>query len=170
MRFVSVFSGFSRPVRYGLTLAALPVLVACGGDERLGEYEIIRHPAYDWDLNENGAVTLEEYRKYRENVFLQADSDRNGVVDEDEWGDIKDDGETSIRRAAFEALDFDGNGYLSYGEVMALPESDFASLDTNNDGVISAVELNDASKRRSRGGLRRRAPDAGFRRDPSAGT
>jgi EF hand len=167
MRFVSsVFAQSGRII--GLALL-LPVLAACSS-ERAGDVTIIKHPAYDWDLNDNGAVTKEEYKAYREGIFTSADADRNGVVDEDEWDDIRDDNETGIRRAAFIALDFDGNGVLTFGEIMALPESDFFALDTNGDTVISSAELNDASKRRTRGGLRRRDADEGFRRDPDAGT
>ena len=167
MRFVSsVFAQSGRIV--GLALL-LPVLAACSS-ERAGDVTIIKHPAYDWDLNDNGAVTKEEYKAYREGIFTSADEDRNGVVDEDEWDDIRDENETGIRRAAFIALDFDGNGVLTFGEIMALPESDFLALDTNGDTGISSAELNDASKRRVRGGLRRREADDGFRRDPDAGT
>ncbi len=167
MRFVS--STFVNSGRiFGLALL-MPVIAACSS-ERAGDVTIIKHPAYEWDLNDNGAVTKEEYKAYREGIFTTADEDRNGVVDEDEWDDIRDDNETGIRRAAFIALDFDGNGVLTFGEIMALPESDFDALDTNGDTVISSAELNDASKRRTRGGLRRRDADEGFRRDPDAGT
>ena len=157
------------PCRLLLTAAILPALAACGSSGKAGDIEIIRHPAYQWDLNENGAVTHSEYEQYRENIFTTADEDHNGIVDEDEWDDIRDDDETGIRRADFAALDFNGNGYLSFNEVMSLPQSDFHSLDENRDGVISSVELNNASKTRARGGLRRRSPDDGFRRDPNAG-
>jgi len=167
MRFVSsVFTQSGRIAGFALLL---PVLAACSS-ERAGDVTIIKHPAYDWDLNDNGAVTKDEYRAYREGVFNRADADGNGVVDEDEWDDIRDENETGIRRAAFIALDFDGNGVLTFGEIMALPETDFIALDTNGDGVISSAELDDASKRRTRGGLRRRDADEGFRRDPDAGT
>lgn len=154
--------------RLTLLAAVLPVLAACAGG-KAGDIEIIRHPAYQWDLNENGAVTHAEYQQYRENIFTGADEDNNGIVDEDEWDDIRDDDETGIRRAAFAALDFNGNGFLSFNEVMSIPQSDFRSLDENGDGVISSVELSNASKTRARGGLRRRSPDDGFRRDPNAG-
>ncbi|WOF73673.1 hypothetical protein QMT40_001307 [Parvibaculaceae bacterium PLY_AMNH_Bact1] len=167
MRFVSsVFVQSGRIV--GLALL-LPIIAACSSGTA-GDVTIIKHPAYDWDLNDNGAVTKEEYKAYREGIFNNADTDRNGVVDEGEWDDIRDDDETGIRRAAFIALDFDGNGVLTFGEIMALPESDFLALDTNGDTVISSAELNDASKRRTRGGLRRRDADEGFKRDPNAGT
>lgn len=167
MRFVSsVFVNSSQIV--GLALL-LPLVAACSSGTA-GDVTIIKHPAYDWDLNDNGAVTKAEYKAYREGIFTSADADRNGVVDEDEWDYVRDDNETGIRRAAFIALDFDGNGVLTFGEIMALPESDFIALDTNGDTVISSAELNDASKRRTRGGLRRREADEGFRRDPDAGT
>ncbi|MCE7997718.1 MAG: hypothetical protein HEP70_02540 [Rhodobiaceae bacterium] len=167
MRFVSsVFVKSGRIV--GLALL-LPIVAACSSGTA-GDVTIIKHPAYNWDLNDNGAVTKAEYKAYREGIFTNADADRNGVVDEDEWDDVRDDDETGIRRAAFIALDFDGNGVLTFGEIMALPESDFIALDTNGDAVISSAELNDASKRRVRGGLRRREADEGFRRDPNAGT
>ena len=166
MRFVS--SVFAQSGRFvGLALL-LPIVAACSS-ERAGDVTIIEHPAYDWDLNDNGAVTKAEYKAYREGIFTSADTDRNGVVDEDEWDDIRDDNETGIRRAAFIALDFDGNGVLTFGEIMALPESDFSALDTNGDTVISSAELNDASKRRVRGGLRRREASEGFDRDTTAG-
>ncbi len=167
MRFVS--SNFVNSGRiFGLALL-LPVIAACSS-ERAGDVTIIKHPAYNWDLNDNGAVTKQEYLSYREGIFTTADEDRNGVVDEDEWDDVRDDNETGIRRAAFIALDFDGNGILTLGEVMALPDSDFLALDANGDTVISSAELNDASKRRTRGGLRRRDADEGFRRNPDANT
>ncbi len=158
-----------RPRRLILMAAILPSLAACESSGKAGDIEIIQHPAYQWDLNSNGAVTHTEYEKFRENIFLSADEDRNGVVDEDEWDDIRDDDETGIRRANFAALDFNGNGALSFGEIMSIPQSDFHSLDENGDGVISSVELSNASKTRARGGLRRRSPEDGFRRDPSAG-
>ncbi len=167
MRFVSCNFVNSGRI-FGLALL-LPVVAACSS-ERAGDVTIIKHPAYEWDLNDNGAVTKAEYKAYREGIFTTADEDRNGVVDEDEWDDIRDDNETGIRRAAFIALDFDGNGVLTLGEIMALPDWDFSALDVNGDTVISSAELNDASKRRTRGGLRRRDADEGFRRNPDAGT
>jgi len=147
--------------------SVLPLMAACSSGSE-GDIEIIRHPAYQWDINENGAVTRTEYLEYRRQIFTLADEDRDGRVDEDEWDDVRDDDETGIRRAAFIALDFDGNGFLTNAELMAIPEHDFLSLDENNDGVISSAELNNASKTRARGGLRRRTPDEGFRRDPNS--
>jgi EF hand domain-containing protein len=147
--------------------AILPLVVACSSG-REGDIEVIRHPAYQWDLNENGAVTRTEYLEFRRGIFFGADEDRNGYLDENEWDDIRDDDETGIRRAAFIALDFSGDGNLSLDELMSIPDHDFLSLDQNSDGVISSAELSNASKTRARGGLRRRAPDEGFRRNPDS--
>lgn len=158
-----------RGSRLAFLGALLPVLAACSSGEK-GDVEIIKHPAYQWDLDNNGAVTRAEYRQFRENLFGQADEDRNGSLDEDEWEDIQDDDGSGISRASFEALDFNGNGSLSFGEVTSLPETDFLTLDHNGDGVVSSAELDNASTRRYRGGLRDRDADEGFRRDPNAGT
>lgn len=151
--------------------ALLPLLAACGPDRPStpGAEEIIRHPAYQWDLNNNGAVTRNEYLSFRDRIFLTADKDSNGVLDEDEWEDAQDDDTTGIRRASFEALDFNRDGNLSYGEVTSLPQTDFDAIDANSDGIISSAELNNASRTRVRGGLRRRDADEGFRRDPNSG-
>lgn len=151
-----------------LVLASVLAVVAACSSGRKGDIEIIPHPAYQWDINENGAVTRTEYLEFRQQVFTLADEDRDGRVDEDEWDDVRDEDGTGIRRAAFIALDFDGNGFLTNSELMSIPEHDFLSLDENSDGVISSAELSNASKSRARGGLRRRAPDEGFRRDPDA--
>jgi len=148
---------------------AFPVLVACSSGQK-GDVEIIRHPAYQWDLDDNGAATRAEYRQFRENIFIRGDVDKDGSIDEDEWEDIQDDDGSGISRASFEALDFDGNGRLSFGEITALPETDFLTLDHNGDGVISSAELDNASTRRYRRGLRERNADDGFRRDPNAST
>lgn len=147
--------------------ALMPLLAACSSG-RAGDIEVIRHPAYQWDINENGAVTRSEYEEFRKMIFFRADEDRNGFIDEDEWDDVRDDDETGIQRAAFIALDFNGDGFLSYEELMSIPDHDFHSLDENGDGVISSAELSNASKSRARGGLRRRAPDEGFRRNPNS--
>ncbi|MEQ9520010.1 MAG: hypothetical protein RLN89_11300 [Parvibaculum sp.] len=147
----------------------LPTLVACSSGEK-GDVEVIKHPAYQWDLDNNGAVTRGEYRQFRENLFVLADEDRDGSIDEGEWEDVQDDDGSGISRASFVALDFDGNGRLSFGEITSLPETDFLTLDHNGDGVVSSAELDNASTRRYRGGLRDRDADEGFRRNPDAGT
>ena len=115
------------------------------------------------DRDRNNRITPSEWFFNRE-AFYRADRDRNNVLTRDEFvaADIEDDREDRFeyldvnrnnrieRRewhgstAAFNALDRNRNGVLSRAEVVGTANparsDQFASLDTDRNGVIAAEE------------------------------
>jgi len=118
-----------------------------------------------WDEDGNGALDLEEFSahwpgpaKSNARAFKRVDKDGNRLITADEFA-LKNSSppvmpksmgilEAAGYRSAFNALDFDGNGFLTFGEFTAvlrpsgpgILEAIFAEADRNGDGKISFAE------------------------------
>ncbi|MEK7949710.1 EF-hand domain-containing protein [Luteolibacter soli] len=118
-----------------------------------------------WDGDGNGALDLEEFSAHwpgpvrsHARAFKRIDKDRNGLITASEFSLKKTSPavmpkamgilEAAEYRSSFNALDFDGNGYLTFGEFTAvlrpigpgILEAIFAEADRNGDGKISFAE------------------------------
>lgn len=110
-----------------------------------------------WDNNEDGAVSLEEIKTRRGDVFFTFDSDENGALDAEEYvyfdqaraNDMKANGGhgsgNGLKRAS-EGMtlafnDSNGNGEVSKEEFLAHAADWMVLLDRNGDGVVTTADF-----------------------------
>lgn len=118
-----------------------------------------------WDEDGNGALDPEEFSahwpgptKSNARAFKRIDKNHNGLITADEFSLKKSSPpvlpksmgilEAAEYRSTFNSLDFDGNGFLTFGEFTAvlrptgpgILEAIFAEADRNGDGKISFAE------------------------------
>jgi hypothetical protein len=144
-----------------LAVAATPALAQQGN---LGG-----HFLDNWDLNEDGTVTLAELQERRGDVFASFDSNEDGYLDAQEYtqfdearahdmkehggghggghgkGQGKGQGKGRMMRAAdgmkLKANDADGDGKVSQQEFLDGAASWFETLDRNGDGAITKADF-----------------------------
>ena len=108
--------------------------------------------AYIAELDEDGdaRVTQAEMEAFRKSRFDDADVNRNGLIDEDEYVDeyaARLEQQISGERAAhleqtvtrFKSLDKDKNGVISWDEYKASGDRAFAHFDKQSIGTVTAV-------------------------------
>lgn len=86
-----------------------------------------------FDLDEDGALSLVEFRVFASNAFIELDADHDNHLTRDEFGAYADD-------AAFAAMDADGDGRVSRMEFDAQLLSEFHAADLDGDGLLAAIE------------------------------
>lgn len=114
------------------------------------------HFIENWDLNEDGKVSLEEAVERRDMVFDMFDQDENGKLDAKEYvlfdetraADMKNNGGGQGRggRRMQEGLtltfnDSDGDGAVSREEFAAKSAAWIALVDRDGDQVITAADF-----------------------------
>ncbi len=115
------------------------------------------HFITSWDMNGDGAVSLEDIKTRRADVFAAFDSDENGVLDADEYvffdearaNDMKANGGhgagSGMRRASdgmtLAFNDADANGGVSREEFLAASQGWFTLLDRNADGSVTFADF-----------------------------
>ena len=105
-----------------------------------------------FDSNGDGQVTLEEIQAKRAADAAALDGDGDGMISKDELVAFELAKEKSRIEARvnkrFEAQDSNGDGMLSAAELIErpLPTQLFERLDRNNDGAVSAQEMQAARK------------------------
>lgn len=95
--------------------------------------------AITWDLNKDGNVACEEWKRYVTGLFREADANRDGILTREEYAQL------ARRDRLFETVGmnyFDANadGRLSLPEMTDKPNPAFALLDKNGDCVIASDE------------------------------
>lgn len=115
------------------------------------------HFILNWDLDGDGAVSLEDITTRRSDVFFTFDSNENGALDADEYvyfdearaNDMEANGGhgngNGLRRAS-EGMtlafnDTDGNGEVSRDEFLARAADWLAILDRNGDERVTTADF-----------------------------
>lgn len=99
-----------------------------------------------WDVNNDGAVSLEEAEKRRQALFAKLDTNKDGFLDSDEFtvgaetGADSGSEDTSLLMG-LDLNDVDGDGKVSAGEFMSNSGTWVDLMDENKDGAISAEEF-----------------------------
>lgn len=96
----------------------------------------------DWDRNDDGALSLDEYRAEARAAFDAMDADRNGSVSAAEMDEAEPQAEGELSAAQKIAL-VDGNedAVLSLDEYEDDVEVRFDRIDANGDDRLGADEL-----------------------------
>ncbi len=111
----------------------------------------------NWDLDENGAVSLAEVSEKRVDVFYTFDENGDGVISADEYvafdearaADQANENEGNGNKGHGKAsvgmtLDFndiDGNGEVTMEEFTAQSAAWFEILDRNGDGEVTSADF-----------------------------
>lgn len=115
------------------------------------------HFIENWDVDGNGAVSLDDIKTRRGDVFYTFDADDNGALDAAEYAFFDDarandmeanggHGNGNGMRRAAEGMtlafnDTDGNGEVSREEFLAHAVDWMALLDRNGDGHVSTADF-----------------------------
>jgi EF hand len=104
--------------------------------------------AITWDLNRDGDVTCEEWKQYATQLFREADRNRDGFLNKEEYTAMSRT-DRLFETAGFNYFDADGDGRISLAELTDKPNPAFVYLDRNHDCVIGPDER--SGERRSPG-------------------
>lgn len=113
------------------------------------------HFIENWDMDGDGAVSLEDITMRRGDVFETFDADENGALDAAEYAffdearahDMKNNaGHGKGMRRASEGMtlafnDADGNGEVSRAEFLGHAEDWLVLLDRNADGTVTPADF-----------------------------
>jgi Ca2+-binding EF-hand superfamily protein len=112
-----------------------------------------------WDMNDDGQVTLAEAQEKRSEVFAMFDQAEDGVLDASDWVGISDHMEAEmaekgaaagmghgpgkfIRESMTAAYnDADGNGEVTLEEFVTATKTVFTQIDRNGDGLMTAADF-----------------------------
>lgn len=89
------------------------------------------------DMNHDGSITRAEAQVARGRMFDRLDADENGSLDRDERAAL----EVGPLADAVNGADVNNDGRVSRGELMGQPYRGFDRLDSNNDDIIQADEI-----------------------------
>lgn len=131
----------------GFVVIALPSMAQEGPGE---------HFLLNWDLDEDGAVTVAEATERRGDVFFMFDADENEVLDAEEYvlfdetraEDMKNNaaghrggGGRMQKGLTLTFNDVDGDGQVSKAEFLARTGDWITMVDRDDDGMITASDF-----------------------------
>jgi Ca2+-binding EF-hand superfamily protein len=102
---------------------------------------ISRQIFFDADLNRDGFVDLDEFHKDIVNSFHALDHNRDGTITVEEMRAIPDKGRVEALLMLLKRADTNGDGKLSFKEVVEVRMDNFARADTNRDDKLSLEEV-----------------------------
>jgi Ca2+-binding EF-hand superfamily protein len=145
---------YASTVFFGFTL----FLAGCaGGDREHRKPEAPWHPASamltKYVTNKDGSLTRAQMDAGLRADFAAADAKHTGCLDEDETRAINEQRYAADQSTYSPLVDFKGKGCIDFDEFAATALSLFDTLDRDNNGVLTAQELNPtASNKPGEGG------------------
>ncbi|MCW5699452.1 MAG: EF-hand domain-containing protein [Rhodospirillales bacterium] len=94
-----------------------------------------------FDTDEDGTITREEFDAAHMDRFTTADANGDGEVTFEEFKAAADARRAERMERMFKRLDTDGNGIVTTAETDVFHERRFERLDKNGDGVITDDDL-----------------------------
>lgn len=119
-------------VRRALQLVAAAALFAMSAAVPARAQIEIEQMFHSFDTDGDGRISRQEFEVKKVEIIFRRASSRGAVLT---FAD------TRLSRAAFAALDLDGDGVLTAGEVIASPLFKFENFDSNGDGYIDLDEF-----------------------------
>ena len=92
-----------------------------------------------WDINRDGQVTCEEWRKYAGGLFAESDANKDGALSRQEFAAMAR-GDRLFDIANFNYFDGNSDGKVTLAEIIDKPNPAFRVLDKNGDCVIGRDE------------------------------
>ena len=93
-----------------------------------------------WDLDKNGVVTCDEWKRYAADLFKEADANRDGMLSRDEYTAMSR-GDRLFELVGFGYFDQNGDGRIALAELVDKPNPAFAILDKDRDCRLTGDEL-----------------------------
>jgi Ca2+-binding EF-hand superfamily protein len=134
----------ARHWRAGLVLVVLSLLTGCGGSKNPlasasptdKEFVVA---ASTWDLDHDGNITCDEWKRYAAGLFKDADANHDGALSRAEFAAMARV-DRLFETVGFAYFDADRDGRVTLSELVDKPNPAFALLDKDNDCVISQGE------------------------------
>jgi len=116
----------------------------------------------NWDMNEDGQVTLAEATERRSDIFVTFDEDDDGSLSASDYamfneardnqhaamkedghgrGQGRRQGQNQDQGLTLEFNDVNGDGHVSRDEFMARTKDWYAQMDRNGDGTITTADF-----------------------------
>ena len=123
-----------------LTVSAVMACFTVSAGAQSSQPTVSKQIFSDADSNRDGYVDLNEFHRDISASFVLLDHDRDGYITREEIGSIPDKSRVKLLLRALKAADRDGDGRLSFKEVVEARMSYFDQADTNRDDRISLDE------------------------------
>lgn len=127
------------PFRMLTALAALACFTAAASAQT-AQPTVSKQIFSDADADRDGYVDLNEFHRDIAASFVLLDHDRDGYITREEISSIPDKARVKLLLRALNAADRDGDGRLSFKEVVTARMAYFDQADTNHDDRISLDE------------------------------
>jgi EF hand len=144
----NVMAGAWASLRAGAgvaALAAVAVMAACqtGPKSVLDSVPPVEREfalaAVTWDLNKDGDVTCDEWKRYVTGLFREADANRDGILTREEFA-VLARRDRLFETVGLDYFDANADGRLSLPEMVDKPNPAFTLLDKNRDCILTPDE------------------------------
>jgi Ca2+-binding EF-hand superfamily protein len=142
-----------------LCMLVIPALAGCASNKNpLAsasplEREFVMAEA-TWDLNHDGSVTCEEWKRYATSLFREADANHDGALSREEFAAMGRR-DRLFETAGFAFFDANRDGRVTEAELTEKPNPAFTLLDKDGDCVISPEDVMHSAESRGGGGGKR---------------
>jgi Ca2+-binding EF-hand superfamily protein len=125
---------------YVLTVSAVLACFTVTAGAQSSQPTVSKQIFSDADADRDGYVDLNEFHRDIAASFVLLDHDRDGYITREEIASIPDKTRVKLLLRALKAADRDGDGRLSFKEVIEARMAYFDQADTNHDDRISLDE------------------------------